>query len=99
MWIFQRELYFNEANGSRTYELFKKIMDNKQEDRSISEFYSIYKGVINKFHELLPFTIDLHKQRKQWEDLFVCGFLMNLNENYEVLKGQLLNEMMTSSLK
>ena len=67
------------------YELFKKIVDNKQEDQSLSEFYSIYKGIINKFHELLSLTTDLDNQRKQWKDLVVCGFLMNLNENYDEL--------------
>ena len=37
-WTSIKELYFNEVNGSCTYELFK-IMDNKQEDQSLSEFY------------------------------------------------------------
>ena len=61
MWTSIKELYFNEANGSCTYELLKKIMDNKQEDRSLNEFYLIYKGIINEFHELPSLTTDLDK--------------------------------------
>ena len=74
-------------------------MDNKQKDRSLNEVYSIYKWVINEFCKLLPLTTNLDKQRKQWNDLFAFSFLMNLNENYGVLKGQLLNKTTIPSFK
>ena len=79
MWDDIKEMFSNDGNNSRSFSLFQ-LVDNKQGERSLPKFFAAYKGIINKFRELLPLCTNLETQKRQWENLFVCGFLMNLNE-------------------
>ncbi|KAJ9691483.1 hypothetical protein PVL29_013610 [Vitis rotundifolia] len=90
MWDAIKEMFSNDGNNSHTFSLFQQLVDNKQGERSLPEFFAPYSGIINEFRELLPLSTDLETQKRQWENLFVCGFLMNLNEQYNTLRSQLL---------
>ncbi|KAJ9697140.1 hypothetical protein PVL29_009071 [Vitis rotundifolia] len=78
MWYAIKEMFSNDGNNSRIFSLFQ--LDNKQGERSLPKFFAAYKGIINEFRKLLPLSTDLETQKRQWEKLFVCGFLMNLYE-------------------
>ena len=78
MWDAIKEMFSNDGNNSHIFSLFQQFVDNKQGERSLPEFFAAYN--INEFHELLPLSTDLETQKCQWENPFVCGFLMNLNK-------------------
>ena len=97
MWDAIKEMFSNDGNNSHIFSLFQQFVDNKQGERSLPEFFAAYN--INEFHELLPLSTDLETQKCQWENPFVCGFLMNLNEQYYTLRSQLLGDSTTSTLQ
>ncbi|KAJ9687288.1 hypothetical protein PVL29_015965 [Vitis rotundifolia] len=97
MWDAIKEMFSNDGNNSHIFSLFQQFVDNKQGERSLPEFFAAYN--INEFHELLPLSTDLETQKHQWENLFVCGFLMNLNEQYYTLRSQLLGDSTTPMLQ
>ncbi|RVW60554.1 hypothetical protein CK203_061461 [Vitis vinifera] len=97
MWDAIKEMFSNDGNNSHIFSLFQQFVDNKQGERSLPEFFAAYN--INEFHELLPLSTNLETQKRQWENLFVCGFLMNLNEQYYTLRSQLLGDSTTPTLQ
>ena len=97
MWDAIKEMFSNDGNNSHIFSLFQQFVDNKQGERSLPEFFAAYN--INEFHELLPLSTDLETQKRQWENPFVRGFLMNLNEQYYTLRSQLLGDSTTPTLQ
>ncbi|KAJ9680325.1 hypothetical protein PVL29_019594 [Vitis rotundifolia] len=91
MWVAIKEMFYNDGNNSRIFSLFQQLVNNKQGERSLLESFAAYRGIINEFRELLPFFTNLETQKHEWENLFACGFLMNLNEQYTTLRSQLLS--------
>ena len=53
MWDAIKEMFSNDGNNSRSFSLFQ-LVDHKQGERSLPEFFAAYRGLINEFHELLP---------------------------------------------
>ena len=80
MWDSIKEMFSNDGNNSHIFYMFQQLVDHKQGERTLPEFFASYKGIINEFRQLQPLTTDLETQKQQSENLFVCGFLMNLNE-------------------
>ncbi|MBA0828232.1 hypothetical protein Goarm_012937 [Gossypium armourianum] len=80
MWESIKEMFSNDGNNSRIFSLFQLLVDNRQGEKSLSNFFATYRGIINEFCELQPLSIDLETQKRQWKNLFVFGFLMKLNE-------------------
>ena len=99
MWDAIKEMFSNDGNNSHTFSLFQQLVDNKQGERSLPEFFAAYRGIINEFRKLLPLSTDLETQKHQWENLFVCGFLMNLNEQCNTHRSQLLGDSTMSTLQ
>ena len=48
MWDTLNVMYGNEKNPSRVFEIYERLFDLEQEDRSVFEFYRELKGLIDE---------------------------------------------------
>ena len=64
MWDAIKEMFSNDGNNSHIFSLFQQFVDNKQGERSLPKFFAAYKGIINKFRELLPLSTNLETQKR-----------------------------------
>jgi len=84
-------MYGNEKNTSRVFEIFECLFELKQENRSVSEFYSEVKGLIDELemHQLsITYTVTLRGYR---QDLAMSKFLSGLSPTLlSQVRGQIL---------
>ncbi|RVX11967.1 hypothetical protein CK203_009347 [Vitis vinifera] len=62
MWDDIKEMFSNDGNNSRIFSLFQQLVDNKEGERSLPEFFAAYRGIINELRELLPLSTDLDSE-------------------------------------
>ncbi|KAF9602276.1 hypothetical protein IFM89_026364 [Coptis chinensis] len=67
VWSSLKEMYSQENNLSRIYDLFESLFKTKQGDQPIDEYYSTMKGLWEELLLYQPFTVNLEKQREQCE--------------------------------
>ncbi|XP_043700114.1 uncharacterized protein LOC122650799 [Telopea speciosissima] len=58
VWTDLRETYSQAKNVSRIYEIYEKLFTHKQGDRSLSEFFGSFKGLIEELQVYQPFATD-----------------------------------------
>ncbi|KAF9612501.1 hypothetical protein IFM89_000423 [Coptis chinensis] len=90
VWSSLKEMYSQENNLSRIYDLFESLFKTKQGDQPIDEYYSTMKGLWEELLLYQPFTVNLEKQREQREHFQVALLLHGLNSEYSVYKDQIL---------
>ncbi|KAF9589938.1 hypothetical protein IFM89_029554 [Coptis chinensis] len=90
VWSSLKEMYSQENDISRIYDLFESLFKTKQGDQPIDEYYSTMKGLWEELLLYQPFTNDLEKQRQQREQFQVALLLHGLNSEYSVYKDQIL---------
>ncbi|XP_048132459.1 uncharacterized protein LOC115726562 isoform X2 [Rhodamnia argentea] len=75
---------------SRVYELYEKIFNFKQGDKSLGEYYSALKGMWEELNLYQPITTDLERLKTQRAEFQVAKFLSGLNTDLQLVKSQLL---------
>jgi hypothetical protein len=85
---------FSQQNGPRIFQIQKSISDLRQENLSVSNYFTILKGLWDELLNYRPLppctcgTMKVHNEYQQQE--YVMQFLMGLNESYAHAKGQIL---------
>ncbi|KAF9600483.1 hypothetical protein IFM89_009932 [Coptis chinensis] len=72
VWSSLKEMYSQENNLSRIYDLFESLFKTKTGDQPIDEYYSTMKGLWEELLLYQPFTFNLEKQREQREHFRVA---------------------------
>lgn len=81
VWDDLMESYSQDKNMSRIYELYEKIFNFKQGDKSLGEYYSALKGMWEELNLYQPITTDFERPKTQRADFQVAKFLFGLNVN------------------
>ena len=75
MWDDIKEMFSNDGNNSRISSLFQQLVDNKEGERSLPEFFAAYRGIINELRELLPLSTDLDSEVSRGKP--ICMWFFN----------------------
>ena len=75
MWDDIKEMFSKDGNNSRISSLFQQLVDNKEGERSLPEFFAAYRGIINEFCELLPLSTDLDSEMSRGKP--ICMWFFN----------------------
>ena len=85
---------FSQGNDSRVYQIKREIVEHRQEQQSISVYYTKLKALwdeLTSYHEPSTCTCGgLKKINERDEKERVMQFLMGLNESYAAVRGQIL---------
>ncbi|KAM0995580.1 hypothetical protein ACFX2C_005696 [Malus domestica] len=85
---------FSQGNDSRVYQIKREIVEHRQEQQSISAYYTKLKALwdeLTSYHEPPTCTCGgLKKINERDEKEKVMQFLMGLNESYAAVRGQIL---------
>jgi hypothetical protein len=82
---------FSQQNGPRIFQIQKSISDLRQENLSMSSYFTILKGLWDEWIHYKPLppctcgTMKVHNEYQQQEH--VMQFLMGLNESYAHTRG------------
>lgn len=90
VWDDLMESYLQDKNMSRFYELYEKIFNFKQGDKSLEKYYSALKGMWEEFHLYQLITTDFERLKTQQTEFQVAKFLSSLNVDLQPVKSQLL---------
>jgi len=74
-----RGLFGNEKNLSRVSEIYERLIDLKQGDKSVPEFYGELKALIDELEMHQPSVTDAAILREYRQDLVVSKFLSGLS--------------------
>ena len=72
-------IYGNEKNPSRVFEIYERLFELKQRDRSVLEFYKELKSLIDELKIHQPVVTDAATLRGYRQDLAVSKFLSGLS--------------------
>ncbi|XP_043693033.1 uncharacterized protein LOC122643479 [Telopea speciosissima] len=73
-------------------------MTAKGTDKSLQEYYSAFKGIVEELNVFQPLTTDIEKLKAQWNEFFVSKFLAGLSPSLKAMKGHLLAGESVSTL-
>ena len=62
----------------------------RQGNKSLEDYYSHFKGMIDELNQYRPITNDIEILKKQCEIIYACKFLSGLNSQLKPLSWQLL---------
>jgi len=71
----------NEKNPSRVFEIYERLFELKQGDRSVPEFYGELKSLIDELEMHQPAVTDASTLRGYRQDLEVSKFLSELSHS------------------
>jgi len=84
-------IYDNEKNPSRVFEIYERLFELKQRDKSVPEFYGELKGLINELEMHQPAVTNEATLRGYRQDLAVSKFLSSLSPTLQSqVRGQKL---------
>ena len=55
--------------------MYKNLFSLQQGDKSLEDYYSHFKGIIDELNQYHPVTNDIEVLKKQREKLYICKFL------------------------
>ena len=67
-------MYDNEKNHSSVFEIYERLFELKQGDKSVTEFYRELKGLIDELEIHQPVVTDATTLRGYRQDLAVSNF-------------------------
>ena len=86
-------MYGNEKNPSRMFEIYKRLFELKEGDRSVLKFYDELKGLFDMLEMHQPAVTDAETLRGYRQDLAVSKFLSDLSLTLRSqVRGQILKE-------
>jgi len=75
MWDILKVMYGNEKNPSMIFEIYERLFELKEGDKSVSEFYGELKSLVNELKMNQPVVTDAATLREYRQDLVVSKFL------------------------
>ncbi|KAG6431871.1 hypothetical protein SASPL_103441 [Salvia splendens] len=90
MWDALREMFFNDKNVSRVFELYEKLFSHTQDTQSVNDYFSTLKGLADEILVYHPLSCDATTRAKQWEEFMVAKFLSGLNADLQPLRDSLM---------
>ncbi|KAG6386092.1 hypothetical protein SASPL_154979 [Salvia splendens] len=90
MWDAIREMFFNDKNVSRVFELYEKLFSHTQDTQSVNDYFSTLKGLADEILVYHPLSCDATTRAKQWEEFMVAKFLSGLNADLQPLRDSLM---------
>ncbi|XP_042511652.1 uncharacterized protein LOC122086742 [Macadamia integrifolia] len=97
VWDDLRETYSQEKNMTRIYDIYEKLFWFFQSEKSLSEYYNTFRGMVEKLNVFQPLTTDIDKLKAQRNEFFISKFLAGLNNDLKAVKSHL--RCITSSTK
>ncbi|XP_043720761.1 uncharacterized protein LOC122668236 [Telopea speciosissima] len=95
IWKTANDTYSQIGNTAQCYELRQMIHVTKQQELSLSQYYSKLRGMWQQLDFYGPFTaicdVDATAFKKWEEGLRVCDFLVCLNMEYDQIRATVLN--------
>ena len=79
MWNTLKMMYGNEKNLSRVFEIYERLFEFKQGDKSVPEFYGELKDPIEELEMHQPVVTDAATRRGYRQDLAMSKFLSSLS--------------------
>ena len=79
-----------ENNVSRVYDVYQNLFLLQQNEKSISEYYSTFRGLIDELTQYHPVTNDVDIIKKQREEFYVSKFLAGLHPTLHSVKSHIL---------
>jgi len=79
MWDTLKMIYGNEKNLLRVSEIYERLFELKQGDKSVREFYAELKSLINELEMHQPTVTDAVTLRGYHQNFAVLKFLSNLS--------------------
>jgi len=93
MWNTLKVMYGNEKNPSRVFEIYERLFELKQGDKSAPEFYGELKDLIAELEMHQPAVTDATTLRGYHQDLAVLKFLFGLSPTlWSQVWGQILRD-------
>ena len=90
LWESVRDMYSQQNNVSRIYQLKKNISETKQGDKPFVEYMGILKTMWDELSHYQPSTTDLKTLQLQAEEDKILQLLANLKPEYESVRSQIL---------
>ena len=88
-------MYENEKNLSKVFEIYERLFELKQVDRSVPEFYGEARCLIDELEMHQPSVINTGTLRGYHQDLIVLKFLSGLTPTLRSqVRGQILGEIL-----
>jgi len=89
--VWDTVVYGNEKNPSRVFEIYKRLFELKQGDRSVPKFYDELKGLIDELEMHQPIITVVATLRGYRQDLAVSKFISGLSPTLRSqVRGQIL---------
>jgi len=79
MWDTLKVMHGNEKNPSRISEIYERLFELKQGNKSVPNFYGELKGLIDELEMHQPAVTDVATLRGYHQDLTMSKFLSNLS--------------------
>ena len=67
IWESIRETYFMDKNVSQAYEVYQNLFLLQQTDKSLTEYYTLFKGLMDELNQYHPLTNDIEGLKQQQE--------------------------------
>ncbi|PIN01521.1 hypothetical protein CDL12_25970 [Handroanthus impetiginosus] len=93
MWDALHDMYSQEKNVSRVFELYEKLFSLKQDGsdaRLLTDYFASLKGAADEILLYHPLGCDLQTQKLQWNEFLVAKFLSGLNPSLRPVRDSLL---------
>ena len=87
IWESIHKMFSMEKNVSQVYKVYQNLFLLQQNDKSSSEYYNMFKGLIDKLHKYHPITSDVDILKQQREEFSVYKFLSGLLPNLQSVKA------------
>jgi len=94
MWDTLKVMYKNEKNLSRVFEIYERLFELKQGDRSAPEFYGELKGLIDELEMHQPSITDAATLRGYRQDLAVSVSIWLESYTTSQVRGQILERVL-----
>ncbi|KAG8373563.1 hypothetical protein BUALT_Bualt11G0037500 [Buddleja alternifolia] len=99
IWDMLHELYGNEKNISRVFELYEQLFSLQQGDHSVTELYTTLHGILDELDIHQPLLLDLIKLHEYREGLAVAKFMSALRPKISnQIRGQIFGGDVVPSL-
>jgi len=79
MWDTLKVMYGNEKNSLRIFEIYERLFELKQGDKSVLEFYGELKNLVDELEMHRPVVTDATTLREYHQDLAVLKFISGLS--------------------
>ncbi|XP_057799090.1 uncharacterized protein LOC131014928 isoform X1 [Salvia miltiorrhiza] len=98
MWDTLRQMYSNDKNVSRVFELYEKLFSHTQSGQTVNDYFSTLKGLADEILVYHPLSCSVTQRATQWEEFMVAKFLSGLDADLRPVRDSLLSSDNVPSL-